>query len=119
MRQQTKQNQRLRRHQRVRARVRGTQARPRLCVFRSHRHLEAQLIDDVTGHTLVAARDRDVAHKKTSAGRQEQAAALGVLIAERAYAKHINRVVFDRGGYAYHGMVKAIAEGARKGGLQL
>jgi large subunit ribosomal protein L18 len=106
---------RQKRHNRVRARVGGTAARPRLNVFRSLNHVYAQVIDDVEGHTMVAAStlDKDVAE----APKTEQARAVGKLVAERARSAGINRVVFDRGGYLYHGRIKSLAEGAREGGL--
>jgi large subunit ribosomal protein L18 len=106
---------RQKRHNRVRARVEGTTERPRLNIFRSLNHIYAQVIDDTQGHTLVAAStlDKDVA----DAPKMEQAKAVGKLVAERAKSAGINRVVFDRGGYLYHGRVKELAEGAREGGL--
>jgi len=97
--------------------IMGTVERPRLSVFRSHRHLWVQLIDDTSGVTLAAASDRDVKEKKQSSAR-DRAGMLGALIAARAAEKNIMKVVFDRGGYAYHGGIRALAEGARKGGLQ-
>ena len=106
---------RLRRHARVRKRVSGAANRPRLAVFRSNRHIYAQLIDDVSARTLAAASDLEV-----SAGSKTQAAkAVGELIAERARGAGIERVVFDRGGRQYHGRVAAVADGAREGGLQI
>jgi large subunit ribosomal protein L18 len=105
---------RLRRHRRVRGQVSGTAARPRLAVFRSNSDVYAQIIDDERGHTLAAADSRGVgAGDKTT-----QARATGVLVAERAKAAGVTEVVFDRGGFLYHGRVKALAEGAREGGLQ-
>jgi len=106
---------RQKRHNRVRARVEGTTERPRLNIFRSLNHIYAQVIDDSQGHTLVAAStlDKDVA----DAPKMEQAKAVGKLVAERAKSAGINKVVFDRGGYLYHGRVKELAEGAREGGL--
>jgi large subunit ribosomal protein L18 len=106
---------RQKRHNRVRARVIGTSERPRLNVFRSLNHIYAQVIDDVRGHTMVAAStlDQDVAE----APKIEQAKAVGKLVAERARAAGINKVVFDRGGYLYHGRIKSLADGAREGGL--
>ncbi|MDQ6694409.1 MAG: 50S ribosomal protein L18 [Chloroflexota bacterium] len=106
---------RQKRQNRVRARVHGTQERPRLNVFRSLNHIYAQVIDDVQGHTLVAASTLD----KTIADspKAEQATAVGKLVAERAKEAGIGKVVFDRGGYLYHGRIKALAEGAREGGL--
>ena len=105
---------RLRRHARVRKRVSGTAERPRLAVFRSSRHIYAQLIDDVAGRTLAAAGGvKDAGDgDKTAAARR-----VGASLAERAKAAGISRVVFDRGGYAYHGRVKALADAAREGGL--
>ena len=106
---------RTKRHNRVRARVHGTNERPRLNVFRSLNHMYAQVIDDTQGHTLVAAStlDKDVADTP----KIEQAKAVGKLVAERAKSAGISKVVFDRGGYLYHGRIKALAEGAREGGL--
>ena len=111
---------RLRRHRRVRARVSGTAERPRLSVFRSLEHVYAQLIDDVAGNTLVAAStlDGDVKDKIDGKKKAEEATVVGQILAERAKAKGIASVVFDRGGFLYHGRVKALAEGARAGGLQ-
>lgn len=106
---------RQKRHNRVRARAIGTTERPRLNVFRSLNHIYAQVIDDTEGRTLVAASTLD-----TSVGdsaKIEQAKAVGKLVAERAKAVGLNKVVFDRGGYLYHGRIKALAEGAREGGL--
>ncbi|MEK7636998.1 MAG: 50S ribosomal protein L18 [Patescibacteria group bacterium] len=105
---------RIRRHRRVRARISGTADRPRLAVFRSHAHIEAQLIDDVAGHTLVSATDRPLNAKAT---KTERAAAVGTELAAKARTQKITTVVFDRGGYQYHGRVKALAEAARAGGL--
>jgi large subunit ribosomal protein L18 len=105
---------RIRRHARVRKRVSGTAARPRLAVFRSNRHIYAQLIDDVAGHTLVAAGSR------TSTGDGDKSAAakrVGDELASKAKAAGITSVVFDRGGFQYHGRVKALADAAREGGL--
>jgi large subunit ribosomal protein L18 len=112
----TKPRQRLRRRRRVRAKVRGTAERPRLSVFRSNRGVNAQVIDDFAGHTLAAVNwtESDVKGLQS----MEQAKRAGVLIAERAKAAGIENVVFDRGGYRYHGRVKALAEGAREGGLR-
>jgi large subunit ribosomal protein L18 len=111
---------RQRRHLRVRQKVRGTPERPRLCVFRSLAHIYAQVIDDEAGRTLAAAstldpeiREQAAAVKKTDAGKL-----VGQLIARRALERGIRRVVFDRGGYRYHGRVRALAEGAREGGLE-
>lgn len=111
---------RKRRHLRVRRKVRGTAERPRLSVYRSLKHIYAQLIDDVQGHTLVAAStlDPELRGQLEKTGDREAAKAVGKLIAERAKAKDITRVVFDRGGNLYHGRVAALAEGAREGGLE-
>ena len=112
---QTSQQRRLRRRRRVRARVTGTAERPRLSVYRSNKGIFAQLIDDRQGHTLAAVNWIEPELRKLSAG--EQAKRAGELIAERAKAAGIETCVFDRGGYQYHGRVKALAEGAREGGL--
>ena len=109
--------QRLKRHQRVRAKISGTAERPRLNVFRSEKNIYAQVIDDVSGVTLCSASSLDKAVEGYG-GNVAAASAVGKLIAERAKAKGIENVVFDRGGYVYHGRVKALAEGAREGGLQ-
>jgi large subunit ribosomal protein L18 len=108
------------RHARVRSRVSGTAERPRLCVFRSLQHIYAQVIDDLQGHTLVAAStvDAEVRTQVDGKNKTEQAALVGKLIAERALAAGINQVVFDRGGYLYHGRVEALAKAAREGGLE-
>ena len=110
---------RQRRHARVRRRVRGTPERPRLCVFRSLKHIYAQIIDDVQGHTLVAVTTLDAEVKAESNGKDKagQAAVVGKVLAHRASDAGINRVVFDRGGYKYHGRVAALAKAAREGGL--
>ena len=112
----TKPRQRLRRRRRVRAKVRGTAERPRLSVYRSNRGVNAQLIDDVAGHTLAAVNWTESDIKGLQS--MEQAKRAGALIAERAKAAGVENVVFDRGGYRYHGRVKALAEGAREGGLR-
>jgi large subunit ribosomal protein L18 len=111
----TKRQQRLRRRRRVRARVVGTAQRPRLSVFRSNRGIFAQLIDDRQGHTVAAVNWIEPELRKLSAG--EQAKRAGELLAERAKKAGIETCVFDRAGYQYHGRVKALAEGAREGGL--
>jgi large subunit ribosomal protein L18 len=105
---------RERRHRRVRGKITGTPERPRLAVFRSNSDVYAQVIDDVKGHTLAAADSRAVKDGDKSA----KAKATGLLIAERAKAAGVSTVVFDRGGFLYHGRVKALAEGAREGGLE-
>ena len=107
---------RQRRHRRVRAKLSGTAARPRLAVYRSNARIYAQLIDDEAGHTLAAASSGEKQLVKTS--RADAPAAVGKLIAERAKAAGIETVVFDRGGYLYHGRVKALADAAREGGLE-
>jgi len=111
----TKPQARLRRRRRVRAKVRGTADRPRLSVFRSNRGIGAQLIDDVAGHTVAAVNWTEADLKSMKA--MEQASKAGQLLAERAKAAGVESVVFDRGGYRYHGRVKALADGAREGGL--
>lgn len=111
---------RKRRHVRVRAKVSGTPQRPRLNVFRSSAHIYAQVIDDLAGHTIVAASDleKDLVEKLgEDATKTVRAKAVGELIAERAKAAGITAVVFDRGGFLYHGRVRAVADGAREGGL--
>ena len=108
--------QRLKRHKRVRAKISGTPEMPRLNVFRSEANVYAQVIDDVAGVTLVSASSLDKAIDGYG-GNVAAATAVGKLVAERAKAKGIENVVFDRGGYLYHGRVKALAEGAREGGL--
>ena len=108
---------RQRRHMRVRRKISGTAERPRLCVYRSNSNIYAQIIDDVAGNTLVAAStlDKEI---KTKHANKEAAKELGTLIAKRATDKKIVDVVFDRGGYIYHGVVKELAEAAREGGLK-
>jgi large subunit ribosomal protein L18 len=110
---------RQRRHARVRKRVYGTPERPRLSVFRSLQHIHAQVIDDTRGHTLIAASTLDADVQSGLAGKNKtgQAEIVGNMIAQRALAAGIKQVVFDRGGYLYHGRVKALADAARKGGL--
>jgi large subunit ribosomal protein L18 len=112
----TKPQARLRRRRRVRAKVRGTAERPRLSVFRSNRGIGAQLIDDVAGHTVAAVNWTEGDLKSLKA--MEQASKAGELLAERAKAAGVESVVFDRGGYRYHGRVKALADGAREAGLK-
>jgi large subunit ribosomal protein L18 len=109
---------RKKRHLRIRKRVVGTAVCPRLNVFRSSKHIYAQLIDDTTGHTLAAASSLDKELGLKSGGNIEAAAAVGTLIAKRAQEKGLTEVVFDRGGYLYHGRVKALADAAREAGLQ-
>jgi len=111
---------RQRRHRRVRQRVAGAPARPRLVVFRSLGHIYAQIVDDGRGATLVAASTLDPEIRDQARGQKKSEASrlVGTLVARRAKERGITRVVFDRGGYAYHGRVKALAEGARAGGLE-
>ena len=129
-----KQEKRIRRHRRVRAKIKGTAQCPRLCVFRSNRHIYVQLIDDNKGRTILAVSDREV--KKSEVGKSKiqkkkseekeivrtgkvaVAYEVGKLLAEKAIKNKIKKVVFDRGGYKYHGRVKAVAEGARDEGLE-
>ena len=105
------------RHQRVREKVSGTPERPRLCVFRSENHIYAQVIDDVAGQTLVSASTVEKGFEGNGSNK-EAARKIGRTVAERALAKGIEAVVFDRGGYIYHGRVQELAEGAREGGLK-
>jgi large subunit ribosomal protein L18 len=118
----TRQDRRLRRHRRVRGKVNGTSARPRLVVYRSLNHVEGQVVDDVTGRTLVGLSTiaKDLREKRGSEGltKTEASRAAGRQLAEKAREMGITSVVFDRGGYLYHGRVKAFAEGAREGGLE-
>ena len=109
-------SQRIKRHKRVRAKISGTPERPRLNVFRSETNIYAQIIDDVNGVTLASANTLEKSFEG-AAGNCEAAKKIGLLLAERAKAKGIEQVVFDRGGYVYHGRVAALAEGAREGGL--
>lgn len=108
---------RVQRHKRVRAKISGTAQRPRLCVYRSNANISAQVIDDVAGVTLVSATTTE---KEFTAygGNKEAAREIGKKVAERALAKGISEVVFDRGGYVYHGRVQELADGAREGGLK-
>ena len=109
--------QRIKRHKRVRAKISGTAERPRLSVFRSESNIYAQIIDDVAGNTLVAASSVEKGFEGNG-GNIEAAKKVGAMIAERALQKGIEEIVFDRGGYVYHGRVAALAEGAREGGLK-
>ena len=111
---------RQKRHERIRKKVKGTALRPRLCVFRSLNHIYAQVIDDEKGHTLVAASSLEPEIREQSNGKTktEIARLVGALVAKRAKDKGISSVVFDRGGYKYHGRVKALADAAREGGLK-
>ena len=110
---------RLKRHQRIRKRLSGSAARPRLCVFRSHKHIYVQIVNDVEGMTLVGASTQSPELRETLKGKTKTEASreVGKLIASRATDKGIQQVAFDRGGYLYHGRLKALAEGAREGGL--
>ena len=108
---------RQRRHLRVRKKISGTAECPRLCVYRSNTNLYAQIIDDVAGNTIVSASTLDKAIK-TKHANKEAAREVGAMIAKKAIEKNINTVVFDRGGYIYHGVVKELAEAAREGGLK-
>ena len=114
----TKREQRDRRHLRVRKKISGTPERPRLVVFRSSKHIYAQLVDDVARRTVLAVSDltRDLSSEGT--GKTARSRAVGRLLADRAKGQGVTRVVFDRGGYRYHGRVKAVADGARQGGLE-
>ena len=109
---------RLRRHRRVRVKVAGSPARPRLAVFRSNKHLVMQVIDDIAGVTLAAASTNEAAFSGSSTGNIEAAAKVGQLVAERAKAAGVSKVVFDRGGFLYHGRVAAAAQAARDAGLE-
>ena len=111
----TRRDARVRRHRRVRTKIVGTAERPRLAVFRSNRHIYAQLIDDDASRTIVSASDREVSGE--GAGKTDPAKEVGGLLAERAKAAGVERVVFDRGGRLFHGRVAALAEGAREKGL--
>lgn len=113
----SKLNRRRRIHYRIRKTIKGTPARPRLSVFRSNRYIYAQLIDDLKGHTLCAADSREES-AAGEANKTEQARQVGKLLAERAKTENIEEVIFDRSGYPYHGRVRALAEGAREGGLK-
>ena len=108
---------RLKRRRRVRAKVRGTAERPRISVFRSNRGISAQLIDDDSGRTVAAVNWTEAELRELAA--MDQSRRVGAVLAERAKAAGVERAVFDRGGYQYHGRVKALAEGAREGGLRL
>jgi large subunit ribosomal protein L18 len=115
----TKRERRLKIKQRIRKRISGTEGRPRMTVFRSNKQIYVQLVNDLTGETVVSAssKNKEVADKKNIT-KSEQAKMVGKLVAERSLAKGINRVVFDRNGYLYHGRVRLLAESAREGGLK-
>jgi len=106
---------RERRHTKIRATVKGTQSRPRLVVFRSNAHIYGMLVNDQTGKTLLTVSDKAIANKKLT--KVEKAKEVGVQLAEKAKKEKFTNIVFDRAGYLYHGRVKALAEGAREGGL--
>jgi large subunit ribosomal protein L18 len=114
----TSADQRYRRHLRVRKKIAGTPERPRLVVFRSSKHIYAQLVDDERGLTLAGVADTSEGVQVDGKGKVARSFAVGKLIAAKAKEKGIAKVVFDRGGYQYHGRVKAVADGARKGGLE-
>ena len=113
-----KQRLRVRRHRRVRKRVTGTAERPRLAVFRSNKHISAQVIDDVSGRTVASASTVEADLRGPSTGNKDAAAKVGRLVAERAKSAGVSRVVFDRGGFLYHGRVAALADAARENGLE-
>jgi len=110
---------RAKRIKRIRKKISGTPERPRLRVYKSNKYIYAQVIDDIAGHTLVSmsSKDKGIADDAELAGKTAQAHKVGMLLAEKAKAAGISQVVFDRGGYIYHGRVKALSEGAREGGL--
>jgi len=116
----TKRERRLKIKQRIRKRISGTNERPRMTVFRSNKQIYVQLVNDLTGETVVSAssKNKEVADKK-NISKSEQAKLVGKLVAERSLAKGINNVVFDRNGYLYHGRIKMLAESAREGGLKI
>lgn len=113
-----RQSARARRHLRVRKKISGTQARPRLVVTRSSRHIFAQVVDDTRGHTLVSASSLDGSIRGAAGDKTDKARRVGELLAQRATSEQITTAVFDRGGYKYHGRVAAVAEGARDSGLK-
>ena len=102
-------------HKRIRKKISGTETCPRISVFRSNKEIYAQIVDDTKGHTLLTASSRDLAEK--TGNKVEQSKVVGKLLAEKAAAAGVNKVIFDRSGYLYHGRVKALADGAREGGL--
>ncbi len=117
---QDRRQQRIRRHLRIRKKIFGTAERPRLSVFRSEKHIYAQLIDDTKGHTILSAStlDPELRQRIVKTYNKEAAREVGKLIAQRALAKGINQVVFDRGGFKYHGRIKELADAAREVGLK-
>ena len=102
----------------IRKRIKGTKEMPRLAVYRSNKDIYVQVIDDIAGHTLVAASSRDKSLASTKGTKSDRSKAVGIEVAKRAIEAGISQVVFDRGGYLYHGRVKALADGAREGGLK-
>lgn len=114
----TKNEKRLARHARVRKHISGTPEKPRLCVFKSSKHIYAQVIDDTKGHTLVAASSLDKALGLSNGGNKEAAKVVGESVAKKALEKGISEVAFDRGGFLFHGRIKELAEGAREAGLK-
>ena len=114
----SKNEQRLKRHKRVRKNLAGTPEKPRLCVFKSSKNIYAQVIDDTTGNTLVAASTLDKDLAVANGGNKEAAKVVGESVAKKALAKGISEVAFDRGGFLFHGRVKELAEGAREAGLK-
>jgi large subunit ribosomal protein L18 len=114
----SKRDARIRRHRRIRKKVHGTAERPRLAVYRSNRHIHAQLIDDVAGRTLAAASTLEASLRGDANGNTDAAAKVGAALAERARAAGISVIVCDRGGFLYHGRVAALADAAREGGLE-
>ncbi len=115
---QQRRNSRIRRHRRVRKKIHGTAARPRLAVFRSNKHLSVQVIDDDAGATLAAASTTEADLRSASGSSVEAATKVGTIIGERAKAAGIDKVVFDRGGFAFHGRIAAVATAAREAGLE-
>lgn len=116
-----KQKQRYKRHKRVRAKIKGTAKIPRLCVFRSNKHIYAQLINDEKGKTLISSNDMDIKKPKTNKdlkGKLAIAFQVGQILAKKAVIEKFEKVVFDRGGYKYHGRIKALADGTRESGLK-
>jgi large subunit ribosomal protein L18 len=110
-----KKEKKIKRHKRVRAKIKGDLKKPRLCVFRSNTHIYAQLIDDEKGKTIISVNDLDLKAKEKKIDISKK---IGIMLAQKAKEKKIENVVFDRGGYKYHGRIKALAEGAREGGLK-
>jgi large subunit ribosomal protein L18 len=114
----SKQQLRIRRHKRIRALIKGTSKRPRVSVFKSNRHIFIQVIDDESGKTLLSSKVVSGSKGKSKGTKSEKATEIGKMIAEKAKAAGINEIVFDRGGYKYHGRVKALADALRTGGLK-